>query len=271
MACVACKSQKTKCIADCIFAASFGGDNAPKFASINHFWARDRLGKMLSAVHEDQRADFVDSLFEEARYRLDDGVHGSIGVINALKARVANLEAQNAALKEENDRLEALSSLGNLPRQQQLSSTVTYTTVVSTTQMVHTASSLGLDLAISGPGIQRVSIALPTDPIDYLSPTNDQDHDHGFAKPPAILSTTSHFHSGGSVSSAPPIDQSFQSPRRTIDFLCQINNRTTTGQDSQAYHSTSFPLQRSIRPRRMSLEPTTASVGFVRPINNSTY
>ncbi|XP_042500003.1 LOB domain-containing protein 24-like [Macadamia integrifolia] len=106
--CAACKYFKRKCPPDCIFEPYFPDNEPAKFECVHKVFTACNVGKMLKAVEADQRAEAANSLYFEARSRLDDRVYGITKMLSQLNREIQYIEAQTATIKSEIEKIKAL-------------------------------------------------------------------------------------------------------------------------------------------------------------------
>ncbi|XP_076886815.1 LOB domain-containing protein 24-like [Bidens hawaiensis] len=105
--CAVCKYFRRRCPPDCNFAPYFPHDNPQKFACVHRFYGASNIGKMLENVPVHQRADAVDSLYYEAKCRIQDPVYGCVGIISTLQRQIQIAQSQLAKAQAEISVLDA--------------------------------------------------------------------------------------------------------------------------------------------------------------------
>eukprot|EP00253_Pinus_taeda_P003726 PITA_03726 len=92
--CASCKIQRKKCSQNCVLAPYFPQDNTEKFLLVHRVFGNGHVIKLLQGLPAEQRGEAVNSMVYEAKERVRDPVHGSVGVINDLQNKIAELQSQ---------------------------------------------------------------------------------------------------------------------------------------------------------------------------------
>ncbi|MCL7046800.1 hypothetical protein MKW94_001506 [Papaver nudicaule] len=94
--CAACKHLRRKCPSDCIFYPYFPSNNPQRFAYVHKIFGASNISKMLKQLPEHKRAEAADSLYMEAKFRVQDPVYGCVGVISSLQQQIQTTQSQLA-------------------------------------------------------------------------------------------------------------------------------------------------------------------------------
>ncbi|KAL8233986.1 hypothetical protein R6Q59_020086 [Mikania micrantha] len=94
--CEVCKCFRRKCPPDCIFAPYFLNDNPQRFDCVHKIYGASNLGKLLQDTPMQLRADAVESLYYEAKCRIQDPVYGCAGIIWSLHQQIQIAQSQLA-------------------------------------------------------------------------------------------------------------------------------------------------------------------------------
>ncbi|KAI3726125.1 hypothetical protein L1987_65922 [Smallanthus sonchifolius] len=105
--CAVCKYFRRRCPPDCIFAPYFLNDNPQRFICVHRFYGASNIGKMLEEMPVQLRADAVDSLYYEAKCRIQDPVYGCVGIITSLHRQIQIAQSQLAKAQAEISFLDA--------------------------------------------------------------------------------------------------------------------------------------------------------------------
>ncbi|GAB2259838.1 hypothetical protein Droror1_Dr00010693 [Drosera rotundifolia] len=89
--CAACKVQRRKCVADCIFAPYFPPDNQEKFIKVHKAFGAARIGNLLKEINPAHREATVTGLVYEAESRLADPMYGPVAHIFVLQSELKKL------------------------------------------------------------------------------------------------------------------------------------------------------------------------------------
>ncbi|CAH9061434.1 unnamed protein product [Cuscuta epithymum] len=108
--CAACKKLRRKCTSDCIFLPYFPPTDPQRFAFVHRIYGTNKVGKMLQEVEEDERGDVAESLYYEARCRVNDPVYGCVGIISLLQQEIARCESQLAQVEAQIHLLKAAAA-----------------------------------------------------------------------------------------------------------------------------------------------------------------
>ncbi|MFS7958549.1 putative transcription factor AS2-LOB family [Helianthus anomalus] len=105
--CAVCKYFRRRCPPDCIFAPYFPNNDPQKFTCVHRFYGASNIGKMLEEMHVHLRADAVDSLYYEAKCRIQDPVYGCVGIISSLHQQIQIAQSHLAKAQAELSFLDA--------------------------------------------------------------------------------------------------------------------------------------------------------------------
>ncbi|KAI3784862.1 hypothetical protein L1987_43969 [Smallanthus sonchifolius] len=105
--CAVCKYFRRRCPPDCIFAPYFPNDNPQRFTCVHRFYGASNIGKMLEEMPVQLRADAVESLYYEAKCRIQDPVYGCVGIITSLHRQIQIAQSQLAKAQAEISFLDA--------------------------------------------------------------------------------------------------------------------------------------------------------------------
>ncbi|KAF5457796.1 hypothetical protein F2P56_021874 [Juglans regia] len=95
--CAACKYLRRRCPSDCIFSPYFPPNDHQRFACVHRIYGASNVGKMLQQIpSHDLRAKAADTLYFEAKYRIQDPVYGCVGMITQLHQQIHNAESELA-------------------------------------------------------------------------------------------------------------------------------------------------------------------------------
>ncbi|KAK9067209.1 hypothetical protein SSX86_014535 [Deinandra increscens subsp. villosa] len=94
--CAVCKYFRRRCAPDCVFAPYFPNNNPQKFICVHRFYGASNIGKMLEEIPVQLRANAVESLYYEAKCRIQDPVYGCVGIISSLHQQIQIAESQLA-------------------------------------------------------------------------------------------------------------------------------------------------------------------------------
>ncbi|KAI9084264.1 hypothetical protein K1719_033771 [Acacia pycnantha] len=97
--CAACKSQRRKCPPDCIFSPYFPPSDPQRFACVHRIYGCSNVGKMLQQMPVQMRGQAVDTLYMEARWRIEDPVYGCVKLISQLHQNLDDTESELAKVK----------------------------------------------------------------------------------------------------------------------------------------------------------------------------
>ncbi|KAK1432885.1 hypothetical protein QVD17_09787 [Tagetes erecta] len=99
--CAVCKYFRRRCPPDCIFAPYFPNDNPHKFTCVHRFYGASNISKMLEELPVYLRAELVESLYYEAKCRVQDPVYGCVGIISSLHQQIQVAQTQLAKTQAE--------------------------------------------------------------------------------------------------------------------------------------------------------------------------
>ncbi|GLJ33786.1 hypothetical protein SUGI_0679070 [Cryptomeria japonica] len=107
VSCAACTHQRKKCSEECILAPHFPSHDPEKFAIVESVFEIDYIIKLLQGLETNQRDEAVNTLVYEASARMKDPIQGCASVVQELKHRIAKLESELLAKKEELENMHA--------------------------------------------------------------------------------------------------------------------------------------------------------------------
>ncbi|KAI3761965.1 hypothetical protein L1987_52388 [Smallanthus sonchifolius] len=99
--CAVCKYFRRRCPPDCIFAPHFLNDNQQRFTCVHKIYGASNLGKLLQDTPMQLRAVAVESLYYEAKCRIQDPVYGCAGIIWSLHQQIQIAQSQLARARAE--------------------------------------------------------------------------------------------------------------------------------------------------------------------------
>nr|GEX51975.1 hypothetical protein [Tanacetum cinerariifolium] len=76
--CAACKYFRRRCPSNCVFAPYFPNDNPQRFIFVHKIYGASNIAKMIEETPMHLRADAMDSLYYEAKCRIQDPVYGNV-------------------------------------------------------------------------------------------------------------------------------------------------------------------------------------------------
>lgn len=79
-ACAARKHQKKKCDSNCELAPYFPSTKAEDFKNVYRLFGVSNTIKHLNSVADDQKAQLIETLILEAKFRKENPVHGCLAV-----------------------------------------------------------------------------------------------------------------------------------------------------------------------------------------------
>ncbi|KAL5547310.1 hypothetical protein UlMin_006997 [Ulmus minor] len=94
--CATCKFMRRRCPSDCIFFPYFPSNDPQKFACVHRIYGASNVGKMLQELPIHLRAQAVNSMYFEAKCRVEDPVYGSAGIISQLHHQIHMTEGELA-------------------------------------------------------------------------------------------------------------------------------------------------------------------------------
>ncbi|KAL5547307.1 hypothetical protein UlMin_006994 [Ulmus minor] len=99
--CANCMFMRKRCPSDCIFSPYFPSKNPQKFACVHRIYGASNVGKMLQELPVHFRNQAVDSMYFEAKCRIEDPVYGSVGIIFQLHHQILVTERELAKTRVE--------------------------------------------------------------------------------------------------------------------------------------------------------------------------
>ncbi|KVH92727.1 hypothetical protein Ccrd_005275, partial [Cynara cardunculus var. scolymus] len=114
--CAVCKYFRRRCPSDCVFAPCFPPDNPQRFTCVHRIYGASNIGKMLEVINLEcnlvplsiltelpmhLRVDAVDSLYYEAKWRIQEPVYGCVGIISSLHRQIHIAQTQLAKARAE--------------------------------------------------------------------------------------------------------------------------------------------------------------------------
>ncbi|CAJ2676668.1 unnamed protein product [Trifolium pratense] len=119
--CAACKNQRRRCPSDCIFSPYFPPNDPQRFVSVHRIYGGSNVGKMLQQLPNNVRQQAANTLYLEAKCRIQDPVYGCVGIISKLYEQIhdteielAKIQTQIACHKPQNPQFEAESNFNDL-------------------------------------------------------------------------------------------------------------------------------------------------------------
>ncbi|XP_060671842.1 LOB domain-containing protein 24-like [Ziziphus jujuba] len=97
--CAACQYLKKKCHFDCIFYPYFPSNNPERFACVHRIYGAKNIRKMLQQLPIHLRVEAAESLYYEAKCRIEDPIYGCAGIISQLHQQIHNAESQVAKIR----------------------------------------------------------------------------------------------------------------------------------------------------------------------------
>ncbi|MED6216166.1 LOB domain-containing protein 23 [Stylosanthes scabra] len=97
--CAACKSQRRKCPSDCIFSPYFPANDPQRFACVHKIYGSSNVGKMLQEIPPNLREEAANTLYLEAKWRIEDPIYGCVGIISSLYKQIQNAEIELAKIQ----------------------------------------------------------------------------------------------------------------------------------------------------------------------------
>ncbi|KAL7605799.1 LOB domain-containing protein 24 isoform X1 [Lactuca sativa] len=101
--CAVCKYFRRRCPSNCIFSPHFPPNNPQRFTCVHRIYGASNIGKMLEELAVEDRAIAVETLYYEAKCRVQDPVYGCAGLIpwlqqelNIAQSELAKTRAQIA-------------------------------------------------------------------------------------------------------------------------------------------------------------------------------
>ncbi|XP_059451171.1 LOB domain-containing protein 24-like [Corylus avellana] len=99
--CAACKYLRRRCPSDCIFSLYFPPNDPQRFACVHRIYGASNVAKMLQQIPPPLRAEAAETLYFEARCRIEDPVYGCVGVISQLYEQLQSAESELAKTQAE--------------------------------------------------------------------------------------------------------------------------------------------------------------------------
>ncbi|KAK9054013.1 hypothetical protein SSX86_025088 [Deinandra increscens subsp. villosa] len=99
--CAVCKYFRRRCPPDCVFKPYFFNTNPQRFTCVHRIYGASNLGKLLQGVPMQLRADAVESLYYEAKCRIQDPVYGCAGIIWVLHQQIQIAQSELARTQAE--------------------------------------------------------------------------------------------------------------------------------------------------------------------------
>ncbi|KAE9614786.1 hypothetical protein Lal_00036076 [Lupinus albus] len=90
--CAACKSQRRRCPSDCIFSPYFPPNDPQKFYCVHKIYGGSNVGKILQQIPSYAREQAADTLYLEAKCRIQDPIYGCVGIISRLYQQIHDTE-----------------------------------------------------------------------------------------------------------------------------------------------------------------------------------
>ncbi|KAI3789939.1 hypothetical protein L2E82_02746 [Cichorium intybus] len=99
--CAVCKYFRRRCPSDCIFSPHFPPNNPQRFTCVHRIYGASNIGKMLEELPIEDRAIAVETLYYEAKCRIQDPVYGCVGLIPWLQQELNIAQSQLAKTQAE--------------------------------------------------------------------------------------------------------------------------------------------------------------------------
>ncbi|GJX97390.1 putative transcription factor AS2-LOB family protein [Tanacetum coccineum] len=99
--CAACKYFRRRCPSNCVFAPYFPNDNPQRFIFVHKIYGASNITKVIEETPMHLRADAMDSLYYEAKCRIQDPVYGCAGIISSLHQQIQIAQSQLAKAQAE--------------------------------------------------------------------------------------------------------------------------------------------------------------------------
>nr|CAD1843136.1 unnamed protein product [Ananas comosus var. bracteatus] len=103
-ACAACKHQRRRCWPGCALARHFPAERAAEFRSVHRLFGVSNLMRIRGAAPPHLRDHAVRAMVFEAEARRRDPVHGCLGLVRSLSARINAVAREIAAVRRQIDR-----------------------------------------------------------------------------------------------------------------------------------------------------------------------
>ncbi|CAL0307397.1 unnamed protein product [Lupinus luteus] len=97
--CAACKSQRRRCPSDCIFSPYFPPNDPHKFSCVHKIFGGSNVGKMLQQIPSYAREQAAETLYLEAKCRIEDPIYGCVGIISRLYQQIYDTEIELAKIQ----------------------------------------------------------------------------------------------------------------------------------------------------------------------------
>uniref|UniRef100_A0A0A0LLX6 LOB domain-containing protein n=1 Tax=Cucumis sativus TaxID=3659 RepID=A0A0A0LLX6_CUCSA len=99
--CAACKYLRRRCSSNCIFSPYFPSNNPQRFAIVHRIYGASNVAKFLQQVPMDLRGEAAETLYFEAKCRIEDPIYGCVGIISQLQYELHVAETQLAKTRAE--------------------------------------------------------------------------------------------------------------------------------------------------------------------------
>ncbi|KAI3524852.1 hypothetical protein L1887_03519 [Cichorium endivia] len=99
--CAVCKYFRRRCPSDCIFSPHFPPNNPQRFTCVHRIYGASNIGKMLEELPIEDRVIAVETLYYEAKCRIQDPVYGCVGLISWLQQELNIAQSQLAKTRAE--------------------------------------------------------------------------------------------------------------------------------------------------------------------------
>ncbi|CAI9283022.1 unnamed protein product [Lactuca saligna] len=99
--CAVCKYFRRRCPSDCIFSPYFPPNNPQRFTCVHRIYGASNIGKMLEELPVEDRATAIETLYYEAKCRIQDPVYGCVGLIPWLQQELNIAQSQLAKIRAE--------------------------------------------------------------------------------------------------------------------------------------------------------------------------
>ncbi|XP_057453194.1 LOB domain-containing protein 24-like [Lotus japonicus] len=97
--CAACRSQRRRCPSDCIFSPYFPPQYPERFACVHRIYGCSNVGKMLQEIPHYLREQAANSLYFEAKCRIEDPIYGCVGILSKLYQQIHDAEIELAKIQ----------------------------------------------------------------------------------------------------------------------------------------------------------------------------
>ncbi|PQP94991.1 hypothetical protein Pyn_01144 [Prunus yedoensis var. nudiflora] len=99
-ACASCKHQRRKCDETCEMAPYFPASRYSEFQNAQKIFGVSNIQKIMAMAAPDQGQAAAESIITEGNARKNDPVHGCLGIIRGLNARIQGLERELHIMKQ---------------------------------------------------------------------------------------------------------------------------------------------------------------------------